>query len=862
MKQIPKRVAPLFAKTWGGLLHEALQLQDPESWFDFFSFPKCTLWAPERGGKRISKSRSKADVVHERLVQWRDSKKQMWETVMSRDSKGKKRESKDQTTARLEKRVSTAIKMGDVRKALQMFTAAPIAPKTEETFNSLLALHPHATRPVQAPINEPSASPYFNDKLVREALATFSPSSAAGLFGYRPFILQQCARAESFHFVPTLARAVNYFASGSAPDFLQPFLAGGVSIALAKPNNGVRPLCCGDSIRRLVGKCFCLGGKNEISESFHGKNFGVGCPGGVEIVAHSLRDVLRKHKDSDLALLKIDFRNAFNMMDRDTFVQATSTRFPALERWTRWCYEKPPLLIYDHERKFVSESGVQQGDPLGPLYFCCGLQSIVDEISELGPVYQKWYMDDGGIIGPRAMLLDVWDILRKKGPMIGLILNPSKCEWSWLNRTCIDPVPLDGVQYVETDKIQMLGVPLGSDEFVATHVGKELLPVAKDVLGKLADFEDSQIAMYLLRLSYGIIRANHFMRTTPLLQWGPHATKFDELARETTEKILKTVLSTDAYEQACVSPRGGGFGIRRVVDHAPVAFNASWVAGKNRCGENWTAPVPNLTDAAPSQRVASESVDQAIMSKLLDKADKREKQRLSRLKCEHANAWVTALPSETDGKDTILPPPVFIAATCRLLGLPVMKSNPCPQCEQKMDSLGDHAICCRKTGDTITRHNRLRNLMCKLAEQGLLNPELEKAGILGHTDKSKRRPGDVTIPLWNHGRGLAIDVAVICPVAESHLSQSAPCEAYAEKEKHATYDAGFKGTNYDFAAMVFETSGGVNEEGRDVVRQLIRFASKREGAGNSSFAGRTWSRISCSIQYSVAQAILNRSGED
>jgi hypothetical protein len=419
------------------------------------------------------------------------------------------------------------------------------------------------------------------------------------------------------------------------------------------------------------------------------------------------------------------------------------------------------------------------------------------------------------------------------------------------------------VQFVETSKIQMLGVPLGSDEFVADYVGSELLPVATRVMGKLAAFEDSQMAMYLLRVSYGIIRANHFMRTTPLAQWAHHAKKFDQLARTATEKILKTVLTAEAYEQACVSPRAGGFGIRRASDHAPAAFNASWFAGKARCGENWAAPIPDMPSSATSQSQASEAIDTAIMGRLMDHADRRDKQRLSRLNCEHANAWVTALPSEIDGKDTILPPPIFITAACRLLGLPVTKSMPCPLCQHTfLDSLGDHAICCKKSGDTITRHNRLRNLIYKLADRGLLNPELEKQGILGHTEKSKRRPGDVSIPNWSYGRALAIDVAVICPVAESHISQAEPCEAYAEKEKHGTYDEGFKGTNFDFAAVVFETSGAVNEEGNDVIRQLIRFASKREGAGNSSYAGRTWARISCSIQYSVAQAILNRSYED
>src|SRR6185295_2151303 len=140
---------------------------------------------------------------------------------------------------------------------------------------------------------------------------------------------------------------------------------------------------------------------------------------------------------------------------------------------------------------------------------------------------------------------------------------------------------------------------------------------------------------------------------------------------------------------------------------------------------------------------------------------------------------------------------------------------------------------------------------------GVLSPQMEKLGLLGPSDKSKRRQGDVSFANWRYGRGLAIDVAVICPLADSHVNQEEPCEVYAERQKHKRYDAGFVGSNYDFVAMVFETSGAVNSEGNDIIKQLIHFASKRECMGNSSFAGRSWARISCCIQTSVAQAILN-----
>ena len=125
----------------------------------------------------------------------------------------------------------------------------------------------------------------------------------------------------------------------------------------------------------------------------------------------------------------------------------------------------------------------------------------------------------------------------------------------------------------------------------------------------------------------------------------------------------------------------------------------------------------------------------------------------------HASAFVTAVPSEEDGRDTILKPLVFRTAVAYRLGVEVLNSEiPCPLCMQPINVYGDHATCCAKSGDLIIRHNTLRNLVHSIARDGLLSPALEKVGILGPT--SGRRPGDVTIPNWEHGNGLAIDVAV------------------------------------------------------------------------------------------------------
>jgi hypothetical protein len=87
-------------------------------------------------------------------------------------------------------------------------------------------------------------------------------------------------------------------------------------------------------------------------------------------------------------------------------------------------------------------------------------------------------MDDGGIVGDAELLLKVWDLIKARGPALGLRLNPAKCEWSWLDKECSLPCPIrldrvkeeDQVRLVPTSEIQMLDVPLGSEAFTAGFV--------------------------------------------------------------------------------------------------------------------------------------------------------------------------------------------------------------------------------------------------------------------------------------------------------------------------------------------------------------------------------------------------------
>jgi len=261
-------------------------------------------------------------------------------------------------------------------------------------------------------------------------------------------------------------------------------------------------------------------------------------------------------------------------------------------------------------------------------------------------------------------------------------------------------------------------------------------------------------------------------------------------------------LDDRAWAQAALTPSLGGLGLRRVVDHADGAFAASWAESQATARESWLRP-PQAETQTGSQTQISRSIDSTIHARLVaESSSQRERQRLGRLTAEHAGAWVTAVPSRVEGSDCVMSPAVFRTAVRYRLGVPVARAGVnCSFCMQPFDLRGDHAACCKKNADIIVRHNRIRNLISRMAEEGLLSPVLEKRGILGDSKRPGRRPGDVTLPCWRDSKGLAVDVCVTSPFSVKNLYSAAPADDYGLR-KHRKYDEGFVHTAFSFCALL------------------------------------------------------------
>src|SRR5436305_10160888 len=75
-------------------------------------------------------------------------------------------------------------------------------------------------------------------------------------------------------------------------------------------------------------------------------------------------------------------------------------------------------------------------------------------------------------------------------------------------------------------------------------------------------------------------------------------------------------------------------------------------------------------------------------------------------------------------------------------------------------------------------------------------------------------------------------------------------ESYAQTQKIRR----LRHSDYDFVPVIFETSGALNKEGETVLKQIIRFASKREGITHTVYAARAWARLSCCVQAAFCSA--------
>lgn len=119
-----------------------------------------------------------------------------------------------------------------------------------------------------------------------------------------------------------------------------------------KAGGGLRPIAIGETIRRLVSKCCCEATVEEAKVIF----------GPLQVSVHAVRKLAEEFgEDPGKIMLKVDFSNAFNLVDRTVMLAQVYEKLPGLYRWVQYCYSHPAHLFFGTS-VLQSAAGVQQGD--------------------------------------------------------------------------------------------------------------------------------------------------------------------------------------------------------------------------------------------------------------------------------------------------------------------------------------------------------------------------------------------------------------------------------------------------------------------------------------------------------------------
>jgi hypothetical protein len=855
-------------------------------WLQLFFFSKLTLFLPYES----SQSTSLVSIIARRLHSWESGGwRELWDECMASERPTQSAPSTDESRQKIRNRVRCLklARLGRYSDSVKALSSLGVASRNDTVINELKKLHPSGPLP-NVEVDFPNVTPVtVTPDVVAQSLFSFKTGTAAGGSGLKVEHLKSvvnCLRTdEKDLFMDRLTELINLLLHNKAPSSLGVYISAAPVIPLLKQENGIRPIAVGEVLRRLASKAALAMLRPKIKEFFLPHQVGIGLSSGGEALVHATQFLLETDgDDAGLSLLGIDFSNAFNSASRRVIFEECRKHFPELLRWLQFCYGDQPMLWFDRF-EFRSESGVQQGDPLGPFLFCLALNVLVSLIKEHCPNLKLncWYLDDGILIGTHADLKMAVEIIEAFGPDLGLILSEGKSQLWW-------PTPNEAewllyptsISRTRGSGIKLLGSPVGDQVFAQSLLDKRIDKISV-LLQKLNALNDPQVQFALVRSCVGFPKIAFSLRTCPPEFVKNQLRKFDNMMYTCLTQIIGTDLPKKAWLQSSLPVSMGGAGIPFATSRALPSYVASVIqtmelqciilkrpsiktplafenAFTQLCDTLETDLVlKDLEKIKSLQSHLSALADQKRQQSLMAICSEVERARLMSCSLPGSGDWLNVVPVEA--LDLKMTPQEFSTALKYRLGVPVShEGEMCHVCKKvRLDKNGHHSVNCNTSGDIIARHNAVRDVIASFCRSALLQPKVEQ--LLGYGNE---RPDDIYIPSWSGSAPAAVDVSFINPVNSTVRSKAASSAGAAtverEKQKLKKYARFSEENHVTIIPFAIETFGGIGPMAQAFLHRVATFSARTHGIEDKMERKMMLQKLSFVTQRMVARMIIDR----
>ena len=783
-------------------------------------------------------------------------------------------------------RVIAKAKEGNLSAATQALKAMPPAPATMESAQKLKAKHPPRKRDIDVEVDQERQSLFDFDDF-QKTVRSLPKSKAPGNSGMKyEFFRGLIASKTSMELLFRVCHSWSLAEDDTIADELRPWIFGGRLLGLSKPDNDVRPISMGEALVKLTAKCIITGQKEEMTEFFpKGHQFGVAFSGGTEFFA-KLVSVLREEL-TEHVFMSLDFANAFNSVSRASIAEELKKHFPQLLPWFMQMYGHTSNLVFglrDGEVVILnSAEGDQQGDPLAPFYFALAIQAGIYEIREVMKNDDKFadlfaYLDDSQFCIHYSKVKEYFALAEPIFASRGLTLNVKKTEIlaspaliaaegkSWK--------PKEAKLFVEGNK--MLGVPVGSDEFIRGYLAEKIEKTRKTVEDIVA-LGDAQISFLLLRVCVPP-RMIHLLRNVEPRLTAPFAQQFDAILRSALGRIAQIELEEDSlpWLQARLRLSHGGAGFLCAEWNADIAYAASWASfAQNEARlkllqephslsrlEYGTSPlalslheVESLLRSSgleklpsiwnPLSTVATNKLQYQLYGKkvtemrtvLLNRCSVEHLQWLTSKSTYGANRWLYVVPA---APEFVMSSMDFVDALRYHLGLgpraisnrEALSGKLCACGRFVFDPQSDpfshflHLEMCAKLGGRTRRHDSLVSLFARFCEAcghaAQVEPKSLFVDVLGSIKSQKR--GDALVPDLVNGLPTLTDVSITNPCQSRELTSTSLKPFHAAntrfRQKESKYRTLCNQAGLQFLPLIFESTGAIHPRVIEVIADL------------------------------------------